>query len=588
MYDSRDDVPRQHRFDPTHVFDGRDEWAEAADGLEARIENFDTDRPLAELLPAFESLSATDHRLRTYASLRADVQTGDDQRAADRKRAETLHGDLMALREDVERRIRDGDTDEDVPERFERYVADARRRGDHALDPAAADLLASLDDVLDAPKRVHRALVDGDFDPPTVHADGGPVTLTRSERSRIQQSGDRETRKRAFQAVRDEYVARREALAANLDTMARRNVRLAEARGYESALSAALAGSDPYVACQPQPRLPREAYDALVGGVRDNLAPKHRLERVRRDALGVDVLQPWDRNAVPVDGETLDYEFDEAKTLLLDAVAPLGDTYQSRVASIFEERRIDAFDHPGKTEQGAGYATHAPDAGPFVLARWNGSLSHVFVLAHELGHAVHAAFADDAQPHATDGIPEPVSELPSKLHEVLLADHLLDATTGDERTAVAARAVRSVGANLFYSARWSAFTHRLHEHVADGNRLTADWLDEAYGDRYAEFAPALERTDRLRAGWATGLYDVPLYHHYPYILGTAGALAVADGLRDDIAPADYVAFLEAGTSNPAVDALSDLGLDATSEQAVSSAVERFDDYVDAFADSADD
>jgi len=96
-------------------------------------------------------------------------------------------------------------------------------------------------------------------------------------------------------------------------------------------------------------------------------------------------------------------------------------------------------------------------------------------------------------------------------------------------------------------------------------------------------------TDRLRAGWTTGLYGIPLYHHYPYILGTAGALAVADGLADDhgggITPANYVAFLEAGTSKPPAELLADLGVDATSDRVVSDAVSRFDDYVDAFADA---
>lgn len=585
MYDSRDDVPEPHRFDLTRIYQSRADWAAACDALETATEAFDLDRPLADVLADFESLSARDHRLRTYADLRADVRTDDDQRQADRDRAESLHDDLMALRDGVQRRVREAD-DARTPARFDRYVADVRRRVDHALDPAVADFRAALGDVLDSPERVHRALVDGDFDPPTVDVDGEPVTLTRSERSRIRTDADRETRKRAFRAVRDEYVARRETLAATLDAMVRRNVALADARGYDSALDAALAGGDPYVACRPQSRLPRAAYDALVGGVRENLAPKHRLEGIRRDALGVETLRPWDRNAVPVDGETPEYDFADARDLLLDAVAPLGDAYQSRVARVFEERRVDAFDYPGKTERGAGYATYAPDAGPFVLARWNGSLSHVFVLAHELGHAVHASLAGDAQPHVTAGIPAPVAELPSKLHEVLLADHLLETTTGDERTAVAARAVRSVGANLFYSARWSAFTHRLHERVAGGDRLTADWLDETYGDLYAEFVPELDVTDRLRAGWTTGLYGAPLYHHYPYVLGTAGALAVADAVGGDVAPADYVAFLEAGTSKPAVDALEALGVDATSERAVSDAVSRFDDYVDAFADAA--
>lgn len=585
MYDSRDDVPETHRFDLTRIFDSRAAWVETADALETAVESFETDRPLADVLAEFESLSARDHRLRTYANLRADVQTDDDQRAVDRERAASLHADVMGLRDDVERRIREADDAAiaSVPARFEQYVNDVERRGDHVLDEAAADVYATLSDALDSPERVHRALVGGDFDPPTIDVDGEAVTLARSERSRIQHEGERDVRRRAFQAVRDEYLDRRQALAANLDAMARRDVALADARGYDTALDAALAGDDPYVACRPHQRLPEDVYDALVGGVRDNLAPKHRLERVRRDALGVDALQPWDRNAVPLDGDAPQYEFHEARDLILAALDPLGDTYLAAVERVFDERRIDAFDHPGKTQQGAGYATSAPDAGPFVLARWNGSLPHVFLLAHELGHAVHSSLADQAQPHVTAGIPGPVAELPSKLHEVLLADHMLATTSGDERTAVAARAVRSVGVNLYYSARWAAFTHQVHERVAAGDRLTEDWLDETYGDLYAEFVPTLAVTDRLRAGWTTGLYRIPLYHHYPYILGTAGALAVADDVGDGIAVPDYVDFLASGTSEQSVDLLADLGVDAATERAVGDAVSRFEAYVDAFA-----
>jgi len=409
MYDSRDDVPDEYRFDLEPLFTARDDWAAECEGLAADVADFDVDRALHEVLATFEDLSARDHRLREYANLRADVATGDDERQGDRDRAASVHRDVMAVREAVERRIRERSAREtrSIPARFERYVADVDRRSARELDPAAADLLADLDYVLDAPERMHRALVDRDFEPPTVDVDGEPVTLGRSERGRIQREGERDVRERAFRAVRDAFVDRRETLAATLDAMARRNVALADARGYDHALAAALAGDDPYVACRPQSKFPREGYYALVEGVRGQLEPNHRLQRVRKDALGVETLQPWDRNAVPIDGDAPRYEFEDARELILDALAPLGDAYRSRARTVFEERRIDAFDHPGKTDRGAAYATYAPDAGTFVFARWNGSLAHLFVLAHELGHAVHAGFAQDAQPHVTAGIPDP-------------------------------------------------------------------------------------------------------------------------------------------------------------------------------------
>lgn len=589
MYDNRNAVPERRRIDDSHIYASREAWVQACDVQRQALDGFDTAQALDDLLKTFESLSARDQRLRTYASLRADLDTKDDERANDEARAESLHADLMTDRDRVEQRIREAvDADAagiDVPPRFERYVTDAVERGDHALAPAAADLLGSLNDVLDAPARVHTALVDGDFEPPTIEVDGEGVSLTPGERSRILREADRDVRRRAFRATRDAYRDCRETMAATLDTMARRNVRLADARDYDSALAAGLAGDDPYVACRPQGRLPQDAYDALVGGVRANLGPKHRLARHRRDALGVDELRPWDSSAVPNVIDPPRYEFEEALEVILAAVEPLGESYRDRLRTLFDDRRIDAFDYPAKTDQGARYATSAPGVGPFVVTRWQGTLASLFLLAHELGHAVHSRFVADAQSHVTAGIPGPTSELPSKLHEVLLADYLLDSTMGDERTAVADRVVRSIGANLFYSARWATFAHALHKRVAGGDRLTADWLDETYGDLYAEFDPVVRGTDRLDAGWQAGLYRVPLYHHYPYILGTVGALAVAERIGNGLTSVDYRGFLAAGTSKPAVEALDDLGIDATSRDAVADAVGTFGRYVDAFRET---
>lgn len=578
MYDNRNAVPDSRRIDDSHIYASREAWVQACNVQRQALDGFDADQHLDNLLKEFESLSARDQRLRTYASLRADLNTKDDERANDEARAESLHADLMANRDRVEQLIRermDADTAViDIPSRFERYVTDAVERRGHALAPAAADLLGSLNDVLDAPARVHTALVDGES-----------VSLTPGERSQILREADRDVRRRAFRAIRDTHRDRRETMAANLDTMARRNVRLADARDYDSALAAGLAGDDPYVACRPQGRLPQDAYDALVDGVRANLGPKHRLGRHRRDALGVDELCPWDSSAVPNVVEPPRYEFEEALEVILAAVEPLGESYRDQLRTLFDERRIDAFDYPAKTDRGARYATSAPGSGPFVVTRWQGTLASLFLLAHELGHAVHSHFAAEAQPHVTAGIPGPTSELPSKLHEVLLADYLLGTTSGDERTAVADRAVRSIGANLFYSARWATFAHALHERVGSGDRLTADWLDETYGDLYSEFNSMVRRTDRLDAGWQAGLYRVPLYHHYPYILGTVGALAVAEGIGDALSPEDYRGFLAAGTSKPAVKALDDLGVDATSGNAVAVAVGSFGRYVDAYRET---
>jgi oligoendopeptidase F len=182
------------------------------------------------------------------------------------------------------------------------------------------------------PTRVHRATTQDDFEPPTVEIDGEAVTLTNPERARLRRSDDRETRRRVYDAIRDAYRDRRATLAATIDAMARRNVRLADERGYESALAAALDDGGGFVACRPADSLSVDSYETLLKGVRSRLDPTHRVDRVIRDSLGVADLREYDRLS---SAEARTWTFTEAKETLLASVAPLGDEYRETMATMF-------------------------------------------------------------------------------------------------------------------------------------------------------------------------------------------------------------------------------------------------------------
>src|SRR5947209_7732249 len=106
------------------------------------------------------------------------------------------------------------------------------------------------------------------------------------------------------------------AMAASLAGGVKRDVFFARARGYASSLEAALEPS----------HIPVEVYHNVVQTFRDNVSTWHRYWRIRREALGLEVLKPYDTRA-QISSSGLKVPYEKAVDWIAEGVAPLGDEY---------------------------------------------------------------------------------------------------------------------------------------------------------------------------------------------------------------------------------------------------------------------
>src|SRR5207237_1463706 len=98
---------------------------------------------------------------------------------------------------------------------------------------------------------------------------------------------DREIRRTAFESYADQHLAMQHAMAASLAGGVKRDVFFARARGYASSLEAAL---------EPG-HIPVDVFHNVVRTFRENVGTWHRYWRIRRHALGLEVLRPYDTRA---------------------------------------------------------------------------------------------------------------------------------------------------------------------------------------------------------------------------------------------------------------------------------------------------
>ena len=184
-------------------------------------------------------------------------------------------------------------------------------------------------------------------------------------------------------------------------------------RKYASSLDAALTPN----------YIPTAVFHAVVASFRRHLPVWHRYWAVRRQALGTDLLQPYDRKA-PLSVRPLRVTFDQAMTWILEAMQPLGGDYVSAMRrGVFEQRWVDRY--PNKGKRAGAFSSGVPGTHPFILMSYADDIYSMSTLAHELGHSMHSYLTWRTQPGIYCWYGIFAAEVASNFHQAMVRAHLL-------------------------------------------------------------------------------------------------------------------------------------------------------------------
>ena len=293
-----------------------------------------------------------------------------------------------------------------------------------------------------------------------------------------------------------------------------------------------------------------ESVEALVQAVRDRYEVPRRWYRLKAQLLGVDRLADYDRMAA-VTEEQERVEWSSAKETVLTSYSAFSDELGAVVQRFFDESWIDAPVRPNK-RGGAFCAYTVPSSHPYVLLNYTSTRRDVLVLAHELGHGVHAALG------ARQGIfhmatPLTMAETASVFGETLVFGRLLEqAETPESRLALLAESIEGSIATVFRQIAMNRFEHLVHTDRREQGELAIERIGELWTESQEELlGDAVEVTDGYRSWWSyvPHFISTPGYV-YAYAYGQLLALAVYGRYEEDgesFVPA-YLDLLKAGGS----------------------------------------
>ena len=586
---SRASVPTERTWDAESLFTSQEAWEEELERVLADVPRLseyagrlaESASVLRDALDAREELATRADKVSIYAYVGYAVGTTNPEAVARLGRAMSLGGTFSAavaflvpeLLEIGRETLLAWQDEDDGLAVYGHYLDDLLRQQPHVRSGDVEEALGLVSDPFSGATLVHSALTDSDlrFEPAS-DSGGAAHVVTQGTIDALLANADRDLRRTAWESYSDGFLSLRNALAGNYQTAVKQDVFRARVRRHDSTLLASLSRAN----------VPVEVFDNVIATFRANLPVWHRYWDVRRGALGLDEHLPYDVWA-PL-GSPVEVEYEQAVEWICEALAPLGSDYvETTRRGCLEERWVDVYPTEGK--MGGAFSSGTQGTHPFIVMNYDGTMTAVGTLAHELGHSLHSYLAWKTQPPVYADYSLFAAEVASNFHQVLLRAHLLE-TSSDRalRLAVLDEAFANFHRYLFVMPILAAFEREVHELVERGEGLAAPLLIERMADLFAEgFGPDTQ-LDRERVGitWAQFGHLYSTFYVYQYTTGISGAhalgRAVLDG--DPGAAGRYLAFVSAGGSRYPIDALREAGVDLASPEPIESAFETLSSLVD--------
>ena len=538
-------------------------------------------------LEAFKAMNALEERsmkVRVYATLSSAVDANDDKAAAMNGKAMSALAQVGAATSFVEpellsmgeAKLRQWIKDDKRMKLYKHFVNDLFRKQEHVRSAEVEELMGMLRDPFGAVRSTAGMLANADFKFKSAKdSKGKKLELTQSTKNSLLHSPDRKVRKTAWQNYNDKYLEHKNTLAGNLAASIKQNVFNMKVRKFDSALEATLFNGD----------VPVEMFHNLLGIFQKRLPLWHKYWRIRRKALGVKTLHPYDVWA-PLTTKKHKVPFEQAVDWICDGLAPMGDEYVNTMRKgCLEDRWVDWSPNAGKRE--GAFSTRVPsDTHPFIMMSYTDDVGSMSTLSHELGHSIHAYYASRVQPMMYYTYPSIIAETASNFNQAMTRAHLLKTQTSKSfQIALLEEAMGNFHRYFFIMPTLARFELETHQRVEKGGALTADFMINLMADLFSEGFGGEMDLDRDRVGITWGTFTTHLYidfYSFQYAIGISAANAIAKRILDGVpnAAQDHINFLKAGSSMSPMEVYKTAGVHMTSTQPIEDAFDVLEEYVD--------
>ncbi|MBQ9910934.1 MAG: oligoendopeptidase F [Lachnospiraceae bacterium] len=579
----RKDIPEEFKWDLSKLYENDEAWEEALAKLDRLIPEItafkgtlsDSPERLLEWKEKETAAMGEIENVLTYASLRT-TEDGRDQQAQSMmgraygkmvmlmQAASFAEPEILSMPEEKLKEFTESETLAPYRTALERLLD----QKPHTLSVEEEKLLASFGEVLGAPGDLMDMLTDIDMQfKDAKDGEGKEYPVTQAGYIELQQSADRELRKNAFLNYYDSFRHHIHTLAANYAASVKGDVAVARARNFESARAMSASYE----------RVPTSICEGLIESVHSHMDAMYAYVALRKKILGLDDIHYYDVYAPLAKEVDVKYSYEEAKEMVLKAVAPLGKDYCDVVRNAYKERWIDVYPNVGK--QSGAFSSGTFDSSPYIKCNYTGTVDSVSTIAHEMGHSMQTYLSNHAQPRQYADYTLFVAEVASTVNENLMIEQMLKEDISDEmRLYLLNQYLENFKGTIYRQTMFAEFEKTAHEMYERGEALTVDALCSLYeGLVKLYFGPEMVIDDEVRYEWARIPHFYRAFYVYKYATSYSAAVTLSERILNDGEEAvkDYLEFLSLGGSLDPIDELKIAGVDMSTTAPIDRALEKF-------------
>lgn len=455
------------------------------------------------------------------------------------------------------------------------YLKDVLRGKPYLLNPETERVLTALSQTTGAPYEIYNTVKLADMKFPDFEVDGRKYPLGYSLFEDDYEYDERtDVRRTAFEAFSSKLCEYENVTAAAYNAAVQYEKTMADLRGFDNVFASLLFGQ----------KVDESMYNRQIDLIMEKLAPHMRkYAKLIGRVHGLDKVTYADLK-LPVDTEySPKLTIEESKDYVTKGLSILGDDYVKMVETAYKERWFDFAQNKGKST--GGFCASPYGKNSFILLSWNGRMSDVFTIAHELGHAGHFKACNSAQSIFDTNVSTYFVESPSTMNELLLGHYLLK--TSDDK-----RFRRWVLANMVGNTYYhnfvthlleAAYQREVYRKVQAGECVQAETLSGIMKNVLEKFwGDAVELTDGAELTWMRQPHYYMGLYSYTYSAGLTIATQVCKRIEKEGQPAvdDWKKVLAAGSTKPPVELAAMAGIDISTDEPLLDTIETIGDMID--------
>lgn len=443
----------------------------------------------------------------------------------------------------------------------------------HVLSEKEAVILSLASTMFSVPRDIFDKVTLADIEEITIEdKDGKNIRLTGVAYRKVLENSDRSLRKRAFKGRLETYEKVNNTLGATYIAEIKKNIFLAKARKYNSAIEASMAseGIDPSI------------YKNLVDSVNNHLNHLHKYYALRKKVMRLDKLYGYDTSVPLTKNYTMNVSYDESVKIIEKALQPLGKKYVADFKKGINSRWVDVYEDDHKytgAYQWGSYDTH-----PYILMNYDQSLNSALTLAHEMGHALNTKYSNENQEYINAAYPIFTAEVASTANELLVMDYLIkNAKTDKEKLYLINQQIEQIKGTVYRQTMFSEFEKKAHEMVEAGKPISTKVLNDLWLSLLKKYNGSAYTVDEVeKVGWSRIPHFYMNFYVYKYATSISASYSIVNKIKEGEKDAvkNYLTFLGSGGSDDPVETLKNAGVDMNTSKPINSILMYFGELVD--------